>query len=256
MNFVRVLAIALALTVGCRTAPVVESEVLAAGSPAVQTALAEFLVQAEAHRSMRGSARIALEGAWGASFARHLVVLERPAHVRMEVMGLAGQRIAVLATDGQRFDLYRAETASVESGLVHPGLLAEVGGVPLTPAELVALLLGALPMRVDELRSAVRGGDGRLALTWSGPEGEQLSAILDAEGRLQTLRLEDASGVERVLAAYADRRPADGGFFAHQVTLDFAGRGLRAEVNFRQVELDPELPEGLFRLQLVSSPGG
>jgi hypothetical protein len=256
LSLVRALAVALVLIVGCRTAPVSVGESLDPASPDVQAALADFLVQARAHQSLRGSARITLEGVRGASFARHLVVLERPAHVRMEVMGLAGQRIAVLATDGERFDLYRAETASVESGLVHPGLLAEVGGVPLTPAELVALLLGALPVPVDELQSAVRGGDGRLALTWPGPEGEHLTAILDAEGRLQALRLEDASGIERVSASYADHRPANEGFFAHQVTLDFGSRGLRAEVNFRQVELDPELPEGLFRLQLVSSPGG
>ncbi|MBW2241874.1 MAG: DUF4292 domain-containing protein [Deltaproteobacteria bacterium] len=256
MSLVRALAVALVLIVGCRTAPVSVGETLDPGSAEVQAALATFLGQARAHQSLRGNARIALEGVRGASFARHLVVLERPARVRMEVMGLAGQRIAVLATDGQRFDLYRAETAKVESGLVHPGLLAEVGGVPLTPAELVALLLGAPPVQVGKLKSAVRGADGRLALTWTGPAGEQLTAILAAEGQLQKLRLGDVSGTERVVASYADHRPAEAGSFAHQVTLDFGSQGLRAEVNFRQVELDPELPEGLFRLQLVSSPGG
>ncbi|MCP3982737.1 MAG: DUF4292 domain-containing protein [bacterium] len=256
MSRVRALGVVLVLIAGCRTAPVPMPEVLDPSTPEVQRVLADFVAQASARHGLRGTARVALEGVLGASFARHLVVLERPARVRMEVMGLAGQRIAVLATDGQRFDLYRAETAAVESGLVHPGLLGEVAGVPLTPAELVALLLGGLPIRVGEPAGAVRGGDGRLALRWRGPEGESLTAVLDERGLLHALRLDDPSGFPRVAVSYADHRPAGAGFFAHQVTLEFASPGLRAEVNFRQVELDPELPEGLFRLELVSSQGG
>lgn len=252
----RTLAVALLLLVGCRTAPLSIDESLELDAPEVQVALAALVAQTSARHSLRGSARVSLEGARGASFARHLVLLERPARIRLEVMGLVGQRIAVLTTDGNRFDLFRAETGRVESGLVYPGLLREVAGVPLTPEELVALLLGSPPHPVAPLRTAMRGGDGRLALSWAGPAGETVHAILDAEGLLQALRLDDLAGYERVAVSYADYRPVGTGSFAHHVTLDFGSRGLRAEVDFRNVELDPELPEGLFRLQVVSSPGG
>lgn len=252
----RFLIVALLLLMGCRTAPVPMGESLDPGAPEVQAALAGLAVQTSARHGLRGSARVSLEGVRGASFARHLVLLERPARIRLEVVGPVGQRIAVLATDGQRFDLFRAETGRVESGPVHPGLLAEVAGVPLAPEELVALLLGSPPQPLGQPRTAVRGGDGRLALSWQGPAGETVHAILDADGRLQMLRLDDSAGSERVAVSYADHRPVGAGSFAHSVTLDFGSQGLRAEVDFRQVELDPELPEGLFRLEVVSSPGG
>ncbi len=242
----------LLLLAGCRTLGVPEGDAIATDAPEVRAALADLAARSGAHQSLRGSARVSLEGARGSSFARHLVVLERPARIRLEVMGLVGQRVAVLATDGERFDLFRAETGQVESGVVHPGLLGEVAGVPLAPEELVALLLGGLAVPGEAPQEARRGADGRLALAWP-----TLRAVLDAEGRLRALQLRDAAGGELVDVAYADHRPAGTGSFAHQVELDFGSRGLRAEVEFRQVELDPVLPEGLFRLELVSSsPGG
>lgn len=252
----RVLACALLLLGGCRTAPAPPGETLAPTAPEVQAAIADLAAEVAARSSLRGSARVSLEGARGSSFARHLVVLERPARIRLEVMGLVGQRVAVLATDGERFDLFRAETGQVESGVVHPGLLGEVAGVPLSPEELVAVLLGGLPLPLVEPRTALRGADGRLALSWPARDGETLRAILDAAGRLRALRVGDASGQEHVAVAWEDYRPVGTTSFAHRVELDFASRGLRAEVDFRQIELDPELPEGLFRLELVSSPGG
>ena len=61
----------------------------------------------------------------GSSFARHLLMLERPDRLRLEILGLVGQRVAVLASDGVSFDLYRAETGRVERGPVYPELLGE-----------------------------------------------------------------------------------------------------------------------------------
>ena len=68
------------------------------------------------------------------------------------------------------------------------------------------------------------------------------------------LSLTDEAGVEEVAAGYEDHSGPDG--FARTVQLFFGTAGLNAKVAFSGVELDPELAAGLFRLQLVSSPGG
>ena len=93
------LAAALLLQIGCRTLP---SQVvrLAVDDPRPHALLADWTARAGELRSLRGSARVSLDGARGASFARQLLALERPARLRVEVLGLLNQRIAVLATEG------------------------------------------------------------------------------------------------------------------------------------------------------------
>ena len=48
---------------------------------------------------------------------------------------------------------------------------------------------------------------------------------------------------------YDDYREVAGIRFAHRVELDFPISAVHAEIRFRQVELNPSLPEGIFRLE-------
>jgi hypothetical protein len=125
------LVAALLLQMGCRTLPPGAVR-LALDDPRPQALLAGWNARAGELRSLRGSARVSLDGVRGASFARQLLAVERPARLRVEVIGLLNQRIAVLATDGEHYDLYRSENGAVESGEIRPGVLWEVAGVPLT----------------------------------------------------------------------------------------------------------------------------
>ncbi len=247
------LAAAALLVTACRSVPTAVV-VLPHDDPSVVRAL-EGLRAVEASRhSLRASARVSLSGSAGASFARHLLILERPARLRLEVLGLVGQRVAVLASDGEAYDLYRAETGRVESGVVTSELLGEVAGVPLAGRELVALLLGLPPNDLPPPDRTILGADGRLALHWRGAAGGGQDVVLDAAGRLVAVRIVGTGGHEQVAVTYADHSEAEG--FAQQVHFDFGSVGLHAEVSFRRWELDPELPSGLFRLDPVSSPGG
>lgn len=241
------------LLLACRT-PAPPAEPVSVDEPAVAARLAQLRALADRRQGLRARARVSLEGARGASFARHLLLLERPDRLRLEILGLVGQRVAVLASDGTTYDLYRAETGQVETGPVHPGLLSEVAGVPLAPGDLVTLLLGVPPRGLPEPQLVTRGSDGRLAFQWHFDDGVGQTAILDAAGQLVALRLTDGAGIEQVAAIYEDHTGPEG--FARTVRLVFAPAGLTAEVAFSGVELDPELEPGLFRLQLVSSPGG
>lgn len=248
------LAALVAGLVACATPPPEATRAIDPGSAEVLEALERLQERTQGRRALRAQARVSLEGAHGSSFARHLLILERPDRLRLEILGLVGQRVAVLASDGEHYDLYRAETGKVEQGRVHPGLLAEVAGVPLAPTDLIALLLGVPPREVHEPVSAQRGADGRLALAFDLPEGGRQHLLLDGEGRLAAVRLEGEGAGALVDAGYAEPDPTSG--FPHRVTLEFSSAGVRADVQFRRVELEPSLGDGLFRLDLVSSPGG
>jgi len=253
------LAAALLLQTGCRTLP---SRVvrLAVDDPRPQALLAGWTARAGELHALRGSARVSLDGARGSSFARQLLALERPARLRVEVLGLLNQRIAVLATDGHRFDLYRSETGAVESGEVRAGVLWEVAGVPLTPEEAVGVLLGTPHVQRPggEISAAVESADAAVRFELRGSDPSWSVLEFDAEALLSGYQLVGPQGV-LFQVRYRDYREVAGTRFAHRVELDFPFNELHAEVRFGGVQLNPVLPEGIFRLELperVLSPPG
>jgi hypothetical protein len=255
------LAAALLLQMGCRTLPSAVVQ-LPADDPRPQALLAGWTARGGGLRSLRGSARVSLDGARGASFARQLLAVERPARLRVEVLGLLNQRIAVLATDGERYDLYRAESAAVETGQIRPSVLWEVAGVPLTPEEAVGVLLGAPRMQCpgEAITGAVEGAEARVRfeIRCSDP---YWWFVLEFDAR-ELLSRYQVGGPEGTLyeVRYDDYRELGDTGFAHRVELDFPLSEIRAEVEFRSVEVNPTFPENLFRLELpervFSPPGG
>ena len=115
------LAAALLLQMGCRTLPP-GAVPLAVDDPRPQALLANWTARAGELRSLRGSARVSLDGARGASFARQLLALERPARIRVEVLGLLNQRVAVLATGNGLKDIQSAMRSVGEPHRVAPRL--------------------------------------------------------------------------------------------------------------------------------------
>lgn len=253
------LAAALMLLVGCRTVPPAPLA-LESSDPRPRMLLADWSARAELVHSLRGTARVSLDGARGASFARQLLVMERPARLRVEVLGLMNQRVAVLATDGERYDLYRSENGRVESGEIRPSVLWEVAGVPLTPEEAVRVLLGTPPLDLmgQQVAAAVEGADASLHFELRGSEPYWRALEFDAAGLLARYAVRGPEGT-LFDVIYEDYRDVAGTRFAHRIQLDFPVSEARAEVSFRGVELNPSFSEGIFRLELpergASPPG-
>jgi len=183
--------------------------------------------------------------------SRQVLVLERPARLRVEVLGLLGQTVVVLTTDGERFELFRAEDRSYETGLVHPHLLWEEAHLALAPEELVDLLLG-FPTPDRSLAPVAALGDdaGRVTLEFADAEGRlSRRAGFDVEGRLRWLEVLDAVGTLLWRAEFDEYAAVGGEPFAHAVSLEVTAGSTRAEISLRDVELNPELSPDLFRLR-------
>jgi hypothetical protein len=242
--------VALLLAVGCAGARAPQESTLAASDPR-PAALVAALVGAGAEReSLRGVARVALDGPGGSGRAKQVLALARPAQLRVEVLGLLDQTIALLVTDGTRYRLARSADRVVETGPVHDGLLADVAGIALTPAEAVRVLLGA-PVAADARASGagVALADGGVRAVVARPDAFEREALdFDAQGRLSRWALLGADGAPLLEAIYTDPRPAGDGWFAHAVELRDAASGAVARFVWSRVELNPVLDAALFEL--------
>jgi hypothetical protein len=210
--------------------------------------LASLRELAETRHALRATARASSEGPEGAGFTNQLLLVERPASLRVEVIGgVLQQRLLVLATDGVRYELYRAEGPVTEAGAVHAGVLEEVAGLPLTPEAAVRLLL-ATPLAPDTPAESVQqDAAGALRLSWPDQTLE-----FDGEGRLAALAFHPGEhGVGAVLyARWSDWRAPDSAAFPYRLELELPEAKTRWKLEYREVELDPALDPALFRLGL------
>jgi hypothetical protein len=212
---------------------------------------------AERH-SLRGVAKVALEGPGGASRSRQILVVERPARLRVEVQGFLNQLVAVLVSDGERFELFRAQDGSVEQGDVHPGILYQVAGIPLRPEAVVGVLLGAPDLGPQLLPGpAALLSDGDVQVDLVEETGVGLRRLrFDPEANLRQIEVLTEEGELAWRVRFEDYRRVGGLSFAHDIVLEFPFAEAHAEVTFQQVELNPELPPEVFGLRPPAGESG
>jgi hypothetical protein len=249
-------ALALAAA-ACRT-PLPALRPLPGDDPRPAALLDAWSRAAQERRALRGRARLAVDGGGGALHLRaaQILVLERPARLRVEVLGFLNQTAAVLVADGERFELFRAEDRSYETGPLRPGLLWEQAHLALAPHEAIELLLG-VPALAPGLRPAraQAAADGRLRLDLADEAGRLWRrAEFDAAGRLHALEAFAADGALAWRAEFSAYAPVGGQPVAHSVSLEVAEGDTRAEIRLRDVELNPVLPPDIFRLR-APEPG-
>jgi hypothetical protein len=219
------------------------------------SALLDALARAgEARRSLRAIARLAVDGPAGGGRARQILLLERPARLRVEILGLLDQRIAVLTTDGVDYQLYRAQDRSLTGGPVHDALLWEVAGLAVTPEQAVRILLGAPePPAGARLAGGAELADGRVRLDLRAPDQLETTRLeFDAAGRLAGWAWLGADGEALQEARFADYRALGDDAFPYEVELVDRTTGAEARVRFATVELNPVLAPALFELQAGS----
>ncbi|MBJ20371.1 MAG: hypothetical protein GY910_20135 [bacterium] len=278
----------LALTIaGCRWSPP-PPRLLASttGAPlAIDDARAERVLETyldliEGRRALRGSARVALSGPDFKLNRPQRVIVERPARLRFEILGLFDQLAAVLVTDGRRFGFFDAASGQISRGPVSAHLLWDLAKIDLSPEEAVGLLLGT-PEPVPGLaRSAVwLEPDGRIALAFAWPleqwpghcEADLRRGLVqrdcfvaeaalagggevfffDEGARLVELRSLESDGLVRFLVLFEQYEALEGGsgmVFPKRVTIRSPSAGSEARFDWKRVMLASELSDRLFRL--------
>ena len=242
----------------------------------------ETYLEATASRNaLRGSARVALSGPDFKLNRPQNIVVERPARLRFEVIGLFEQLAAVLVSDGERYGFYDAAKGEMEHGPITPTLLWELAQVDVEVAEAVGILLAAQRPAPSSARAAVwveederiavafaRGGSRIRADCPADPErgwrdpacfGEAADLdeggdafLFDRAGRLVELRSFEAEGVLRYRARFEDYAGLGEGEdrveFPNLVTIESPAVRSQARFAWKRVMLAAELADRLFQL--------
>jgi len=243
--------VALLLTSACKT--VFPALPLSPDDPRPAAFLEQWAATARARHALRGRVHLAVDGDDGEVRIRgnQIVVLERPARLRVEVLGFLNQTAAVIATDGDTFEVFRSSDRSYETGAVYPGLLWRQVHLALTPREAVEVLLGVpapgsglVPARAVDvgeelIRMDLVDADHRV----------RRRAAFDSASRLREFEVIDDDGAVQWRARFGGYALVDGEFFAHTIVLDVTVGIAHVEISLRDVELNPELPPDIFRLR-------
>jgi len=220
--------------------------------PRPRRLLDDWAERAGHRQRLRGLARLAVDQQDGPVQLRgkQLVVLERPSHLRVEILGFLNQSLAVVTTDGEGFEVYRAQDQSYEAGKVDADLLWNEAGIDLSPEEAVAVLLGVpISEPLPAPANAVRDAEGRVRIDLMDAQGSVAQRVtFDSAGRLRAFEALDGSGAVLWSAQFDAYRDVGGSPFAHSIEVDVRSGMTRAEISFRNVELNPDLPPGMFRL--------
>lgn len=240
-----------ATALGCAGARPPSESPLAAGDTRPASFVAKLAEDGATRRALRGVAKIAIDGPNGSGRAKQIVALERPAKLRVEVLGLLDQTIALLTTDGVSYRFVRSADRSVERGAVRDGLLAEIAGVALAPEDAVRLLLAAPVEPGARVLSGAALSDGGVRAVIASESGFERAALdFDADALLRRWALLGADGEIRIEARFRDWRDAGGRAFPYEIEIDDAVGGGRAALSWSSVELDPALDPALFAVPL------
>jgi hypothetical protein len=205
--------------------------------------------------SLRGALRLSLDAPDLRLRRPQRLAIERPSRMRVETLGLFGQIAAVIVTDGSSYQFFETASGEVESGEVTPHFLWRLARVDLSPAEAVALLLGApTPDSAWQRAGAEALADGGVAVEYRDSSGNLRQRFeFGSQGRLLEVETWDAEQRPRWRANFADHRELEGSSFAYEVELVSHRVDARAELHFSDVVLNPELPDGLFVLDIRSA---
>jgi outer membrane lipoprotein-sorting protein len=216
-------------------------EPIAGEDEAMRARVESVVAAANTRQTLRAVGKLRIEGPRGSGSVKQVVLVERPARLRLESLNPLGQAATLLVTDGARFSFFDGK--ALEDGEVSTQVLRERLGLALSPDDAVLALLVAPrePLVWPARAVRARGAEREVVL------GSQ-SLRFGENGELAAIDTLDANGALEWSAEYEGWHDVPGGRYPAWLSLWFPATRLRAELELSSVELNPTLDAGLFRV--------
>jgi outer membrane lipoprotein-sorting protein len=205
--------------------------------------------------SLKGTAKVRVVRGGKDTSAQEVIVVKRPGKIRAETLGVFGNPVFILATDGSTVNML----TPAENRLITEEISFRRGPFPfdiLGPEELVDILLGNTPM--------IKYGDSFLeysdaekthVLTLRSLDGFRRQTIrLDAETmRIKNSEIADAEKGRMVSIDLDNYQDVSGITFPKEIAIDFFLSNDRIGISYEDIELNAEAEDELFVLSPPAS---
>jgi len=196
-------------------------------------------------------------GAQGRIRGEVYVFVDRPSNVRVDTRAF-GNTVSSLVTDGQHIAMTDFRNGQFYIGPAQACIAAQLLGVPMEAAEVVALLAGGPPLYGGNAH--IRWDDGHYVVDVEGEGGRRESIDMEITSderenarpeqqhpRPVRAEMRDGQGVRAVLT-FEDYTDIEGVPFPRRVRVVMERANVDLVVRYREVSLDPDLPEDAFVL--------
>ncbi len=198
-----------------------------------------------AFRSLKGLASIRAEIDGRVTSARQVLLMEKPARLRADVLGLFGQPALQVAADGQRLAVHVVQEGRYLQGAATASNLARFTHMPLGVDDLVRLALYDVPL-IPYGESSLHTDERGYLLRLEASRGDRQDLLFDAAGRLYGV--EYFRDGELLLKVGYDRFAEQQGGFPKELSLDMPVRRTSLSLVYSDLELNPELAGDRFTL--------
>lgn len=219
---------------------------IAGEDDAMRARVERAIAEATERETLRAVGKLRVAGPKGSGSVEQVVLVERPARLRLETLNVLGQAATMLVTDGARFAFFDGK--ALDEGEVSPEVLRERLGLAFSPGEAVSALLAApQPVKWPPRAILARGAERAVLL-------DDQSLRFAEDGELAAIESLDAGGAVLWTAEYTGWRDVPGGRYPFNVVLTFPETKLRAELELSKAELNQALDESLFRATRGARP--
>lgn len=197
--------------------------------------------------SIRADAKLAVDGPETNLRSTFIIGAEQDSQLYIEILSFLQQTLAILITDGNRYELIRANGRSLKSGRVRSNLLWKAASIPLPMENAVDVLLGVPALNAEKkvLRASLLKPGGMMLLVPE-PEGGYSQLSFDEAGRLVKVTQYDDKREVRWIVRYSGWQTLGEEEFPHELSMDFPDMRTQVRISYRDVVLNPAFPEGFF----------
>ncbi|ORJ61536.1 LolA family protein [Geothermobacter hydrogeniphilus] len=231
-----------------------------AAPPVVDVGARELLQHLESSarrlQSLRGLARVRVESPQRNFGATQVLLVSKPNRLRAETLSLFGTPMLLLSSDGRQLQVLVPGQNRFYQGAASGRNLQRFTNLPLRLEDLVHLLLYQVPLLADVERLEADAAGPLLFLSGDGDRRQELQ--FDNQLRLVRCRL-SRGGAVWLDIGYGDFSAEQN--FPRSISLRLPQRDILLEVQFRQLEINPQLDPRRFVLvrpagaKLIALPG-
>ena len=244
-KWIFLLAIGVSLC-GCATLPVLPPQ-----PPPVEDLLKQVEARLRIPQGLKGLAWVKVSSPGKSFQSQQVVFVERPAFLRLEILGPLGTPQLYLVTDERDLSLYDPAENRYYRGPATARHLSSALPILLGPEEAVAFLLGGLPL-IDPESSSLRADreKGLWVLDLVSNAREERQSLWVHPQSFQILRAEShRAGSSRCLT-FSDFEPIQGISFPKRIQLTSSEPKGQISVEYQEVELNPGWKNEDFQLPI------